>query len=524
MKNTRATCGSFGRLLSQFLSLLALASVFCAVPASPAGTLYVNLAGLTPAQPYTNWMIAATNIQDAVDAAVAGDEIVVTNGVYDTGERAMDGMRTRVVVNKAVTVRSVNGTSVTTIVGENTVPGIRCVYLADGAQLSGFTLTNGFPGKASDPWAIGSGGGVCCASSNTIVSNCVLVGNSALSGGGAYRGTLVNCALNGNVARYGAGAYDCNLTNCMVEGNFTTIYYGAGGGVEYGTLDNCTLKNNYAKYGGGANSATLNNCLLVGNSAAYFGGGAYFCALNNCTLAGNAVTEDDRNGGGASACTLRNCISYYNSSVGPGNENYDSDCTLSFTCAFPLAAGPGNRTEAPLFVDTNSWNDLRLQAASPCINAGTNAGIPPGNDLGGNPRVFGGTVDMGAYEYQGTVLSDFARWLAGFGLRTDGSCDYLDSDQDGMNNWQEWIAGTNPTNSTSVLSMLSVAITNSGFVVTWSSETNRSYILEHSAGSSTAGAFIALASNIAGLAAATSWTDTDTTNAGPRFYRVQVQR
>jgi hypothetical protein len=67
---------------------------------------YVNLNNPTPALPYTSWTTAATNIQDAIDAAVAGDEIIVTNGTYATGGRAVHGTMTdRVAVDKAVHLR-----------------------------------------------------------------------------------------------------------------------------------------------------------------------------------------------------------------------------------------------------------------------------------------------------------------------------------------------------------------------------------------------------------------------------------
>src|SRR6266542_4239165 len=70
---------------------------------------YVDVNSTNATPPYTNWTTAATNIQDAVDVAVAGDQIVVTNGTYATGGRVEGSTTTtnRVVIDKALTVRSV---------------------------------------------------------------------------------------------------------------------------------------------------------------------------------------------------------------------------------------------------------------------------------------------------------------------------------------------------------------------------------------------------------------------------------
>jgi hypothetical protein len=209
---------------------------------APAATRYVNLNNPAPAPPYTDLASAATNIQDAIDVADAGDEIVVTNGVYATGGRAVFGtMTNRVAVNKPVTVRSVNGPEVTAIRGYRG-PGatngdlpVRCVYLANGAKLAGFTLTNGAAQwlDAGDYPEL-AGGGVLCESASAVVSNCTLTGNSAVWGGGAYFGTLNNCIFAGNSAGYGGGARNSTLNNCTLTGNSAA----GGGGTESSTLNN----------------------------------------------------------------------------------------------------------------------------------------------------------------------------------------------------------------------------------------------------------------------------------------------
>jgi len=126
-------------------------TLLLAVANLSAATHYVSLESTNPTPPYTNWATAATNIQDAVDAAAARDEIVVTNGVYTTGSRTIYGLETtRVAVDKPVTVRSVNGPEATIIDG---LGAMRCVYLTNNAALVGFTVTNGstFTGPTRPP-------------------------------------------------------------------------------------------------------------------------------------------------------------------------------------------------------------------------------------------------------------------------------------------------------------------------------------------------------------------------------------
>ena len=128
---------------------------------------------------------------------------------------------------------------------------------------------------------------------------------------------------------------------------------------------------------------------------------------------------------------------------------------------------------------------------------------------------------MGAYEFQGTGSAISYAWLQQYGLPTDGSADFADSDYDGMNNWQEWICGTCPTNALSALRMVSAVPIGTNVNVTWRSVAGLGYVLERS--TNLASPFTPLATDIIGQAGTTSYADTNATGAGPFFYRVGVQ-
>jgi len=353
--------------------------------------------------------------------------------------------------------------------------------------------------------ASGPGGGAC----ESTLYNCLMVSNrSSNVGGGAYNSTSYSCTLSNNSAlQGGGGVYQGTLFNCVVSGNHN-------GGAYVATLFNCVVSGNTYVSGAGAFASTLYNCLLISNTATSNGGGANGGSLYNCTVVGNSAPL----GGGVYGSALYNSIVYYNS--GATSSNY-SGGTLAYCDTTPLATGLGNITNDPTLV--NFPVDLHLQSTSPCINSGNNSYLTTNTDFAGNPRIVGGTVDIGAYEFQSPTSTISYAWLQQYGFPTDGSADYLDSDGTGMNNWQKWIAGLNPTDPTSVLAMLPPTIKHAGVTVSWKSVNTRSYYLQRATDLTLQPTFSAIQSNLVGQASSTSFTDTTATNGGPYFYRVGVQ-
>jgi hypothetical protein len=365
-----------------------------------AGPRYVAEANPTAAFPYTNWFMAAATIQDAVDAAKPGETVWVSNGVYRTGGRPIhDAVSNRVAITKAVTVQSVNGPSETVIQGDMLQPG-RCVYMTNGATLAGFVLSNSIawppPSTLSLTCVDGDGAGVWCADRSAVVSNCVIRGNTATGrGGGAYRGTLIRCSvLENNVHGFGGGVSDATLIDCEVARNMCGAG-GRGAGAYTSRLIRCRIWGNFDWmnfYPGGATvESELDTCLLWGNSDL---DGAYGC-VGGTARSTTFIQQSVGHSSGMPPPVLHNCILT--------QPLHPIEAALT-NCSTPESEpGAGNVTGDPRFVDA-AHGDYRLQPASPCIDAGSNALMSAGTDLDGVSRPRDGdgdgtaTVDMGCYE------------------------------------------------------------------------------------------------------------------------------
>ena len=262
-------------------------------------------------------------IQEAVNAAVDGDEIVVEPGTYTgTGDEVV------IINGKDVTLRSSKGADVTIIDGENERRGISCI--GGDCVIEGFSVTNGHTGS--------DGGGLHLASHcYPVLRSCKVWSNTAEGGlgGGVYAGdfcypTIEDCIVEGNTSRDGGGIYCYNglsLTGCSISGN-TALSQGGGVWCNDSTFVNinsftgCSITQNQSSHHGaglrlsGDNPTTITDCYISENvlsaSNGSHGGGVYCNSTNttfvNCTIEMNMTTG---NGGGVSGfycgLTFVNC-------------------------------------------------------------------------------------------------------------------------------------------------------------------------------------------------------------------------
>ncbi|MBN2685770.1 MAG: right-handed parallel beta-helix repeat-containing protein, partial [Pontiellaceae bacterium] len=284
-----------------------------------------------------------------------------------------------------------------------------CVVLNLGdsaCTLSGLTITNGYAGSEWDDEET-QGGGVYCSGALPVVTNCLIVGNSAYEGGGMSRGTVNNCVILNNSAVAGGGLFYSDANDCTIRGN--TAGYSAGGaygentiflnhcniigntaaenagGVWRCTVNNSIIRGNKAgKSGGGICEGTANNCILTDNTANYYGGGASWATLNNCTITRNFANHQ---GGGSNAGMINNSIVWYNKAA-EGNDIYISAEWLEYlpdyvgmhySCSPDVPHGvDGNITNAPVLISAS-----HIAVDSPCIGAAS-AEYTSGTDIDGD--------------------------------------------------------------------------------------------------------------------------------------------
>lgn len=399
--------------------------------AGTAPDQYVARNGQVPVSPYTNWVQAASNIQDAVAVAYDGGTVLVSNDVYTLTNHITVGNFTIKSFNNGALDR--DGTIVR---GGYPASTNRCFVLNNGAALvEGFTITNGF--------VINTNGGGVNLSAGTL-RNCRVVGNTVTngSGGGVYAngsGCLItNCEIiansvfspdGGNVGGKGGGGIyivDGKVRNCRVLFNNVPIYANSGGGIwaSGASIVNSSIISNkialaydsgtsavHGYSGGGiwigGEATTLRNCLIMGNGRSYQNTGAGVSVHNNysstvienCTI----VTNFGVGVGSSQVTTFRVANSIVFNNIGTAIMTTGGTIISSNSCATTTNGfiGTGNITNNPQFVNYAGGN-YQLAKTSPCINNGTNqAWMSGAMDIAGTNRLDWryGLVDMGAYEY-----------------------------------------------------------------------------------------------------------------------------
>ena len=363
-----------------------LAAPLCPAPLCSGATIHVSTNSPSNG-PGTAWSNAFWTIQGGVDAATnAGDVVLVTNGVYDTGTRVAPtyALMNRVCVTNAITVRSVNGPSNTVIVGRGPVgnSAVRCIYLANGALLSGFTLTNGHTrtsGNADDQ----AGGGVFA--SGASVSNCVIAGNTADErGGGGYGGAYDNCTVNGNSGpQWGGGLWGATVNRCTITGNSATY----AGGLYSCTTSRSTISDNYSSAsGGGAGGGSLSDCTISGNVAGTSGGGSSSATLTDCTVSGNSALSG--NGGGSSGGSLTRCTVRDNWASDKGGGVYNANPRNCLITGNVVAKQGGG-------VYGDARNCAIVGNRSEDVGGGSYGGDIRNCTITGNQAIYGGGVQGG---------------------------------------------------------------------------------------------------------------------------------
>jgi hypothetical protein len=119
-----------------------------------------------------------------------------------------------------------------------------------------------------------------------------------------------------------------------------------------------------------------------------------------------------------------------------------------------------------------------------------------------------------------TTVETYETWAQRIFGRTNNRNE--DPDGDGVSNYNEFVAGTDPLDKNSLFKVILIQpAAPGGILIEWSSVAGKSYSIERSASLLTG--FAPLLQGVAATAPMNSYRDATATGSGPYFYRLRVQ-
>jgi hypothetical protein len=249
--------------------------------------------------PYITAADAATSLQDAMDAAGAGDSVLVESGDLGIGS---------LIINKGILLSGAwtNGFTQRNLAsGKTRIDLNGTVNILVSGQgtggIDGFELLNGEGNFQPFPVPGDYGGGVFILSSTAIVANCEIHNSQANAGAGFGGGGAVY-AQNADVTLVGSSIHD----NSATRGGAIYLLNSSG------SIDGNTIQANSvsastetaagaAVYVDGCEDLAFTNNTIHANTGAENGGGIYIVGSTNVTLEGGTISNHTvtNDGGGA---------------------------------------------------------------------------------------------------------------------------------------------------------------------------------------------------------------------------------